>query len=341
MSEINLKEKLVEISHQVEPVIERLLTDDVEPLNQEVAYHQCKSGGKRIRPALVITAGRVFDAETESLLEVAAATEILHNSTLIIDDIIDHSEFRRNEPTTWSKYGQSIAECASFMYMASIFSALSRTNNSRKISDLFGKTLKTIIDGEIKDILFERSGRDNEPFVVEHRYQNITTDDYFKMIGQKTAVLLECCCRAGALTAGVDDERADIIGDFGYNLGMAFQVRDDILDIFGDEKEFGKKLGQDIIDKQMGNIIILSAIEKLNSEDSAIIRNLLNGPDEVTESDVQTVTELINKTDAKTSAEQLANDFIQKSYDDLSKLPQNEHTDLLMEIAKYIVDRQV
>ena len=341
MPEVNLKEKLAEISNQVEPVIERLLKSDVEPLNQEVAYHQCQSGGKRIRPALVVTCARVFGADSESVLEVAAATEILHNSTLIIDDIIDHSEFRRNEPTTWNKYGQSIAECASFIYMASIFSALSRANNGQKISDLFGRTLKTIIDGEILDILFERSGRDNEPFVVEHRYQNITTDDYFKMIGQKTAVLLECCCKAGAYSASVDDERADIIGDFGYNLGMAFQIRDDILDIFGDEKEFGKKIGKDIIEKKMGNFIILSAIEKLNSEDSRTITDLLNGSAEVTDADVQMVTELINKTDAKSSAEKLANDFIQKSYDDLSKLPQNEHTELLMEIAKYIVDRKV
>lgn len=339
MKDKNLKEKLSEINNLVAPAIEKILVRDVEPLNAEIAAYQCSVGGKRIRPALVVLSGQVFGANPNDLANVAASIEIMHNSTLIIDDIIDHSEFRRNEPTTWSKYGKSIAECASFMYLASIFSGLSLVNNNAKIIDLFGVTLKVIIDGEIKDILFERSGREDEKFVVEHRYKHISKDDYFEMIGQKTAVLLQASCKAGALCANADDEQVICIGDFGYNLGMAFQIRDDILDIFGDEKEFGKKIGKDIIEKKMGNYIILTALEQLEPEDADKIRAILNGHNDVTDEDVKKVTDLIAKTNAKENAEMTANLYIQDAFSQLKKLPQNEHAEYLREIALYIVDR--
>jgi len=305
----------------------------------EIALYQCGVGGKRIRPALVIISGQIFGGDINELVYPAASAEILHNGTLIIDDIIDHSEFRRNEPTCWNKFGKSIAECASFMYLASVFSGLTTVNNGPQLIDLYCKAMKIIIDGEIKDILFERSGREDENFVVTHRYYEISKDDYFKMIGQKTAVLLKVCCQAGAICANATDEQIEIIGVFGFNLGMAFQIRDDILDIFGNEKDFGKQIGKDIIEKKMGNFIILSAVEKLDHSDNNTIHNIFASEHEVSGEDISTVTSLINKTNAKEEAEDVANGFIQNAFQALSKLPQNEHTESLMDIANYIIDR--
>jgi geranylgeranyl diphosphate synthase type I len=263
----------------------------------------------------------------------------LHNSTLIIDDIIDHSDFRRDQPTTWKKYGQSIAECLAFDYLAAVFAGLNHINNSDKLIDLYSKTLKTIIDGEIKDILFERSGRDDEDYVVINRYETITKDDYFKMISQKTAVLLQACCKAGAIYANASDSEIEQMGEFGYNLGVAFQIRDDILDIFADEKEFGKKVGKDIVEKKMGNYIILSAVEQLGPEDEKTINELLSGSKDITDEDIQTVTDLIAKTDAKQEAERTAEFYIQKALEALGRMPQNEFNEKLAELANFIVKR--
>jgi len=339
MSNVDLKQKLSDINNLVDPVIKELLTKDVEQFTTEIALYQCGVGGKRIRPALVIISGQIFGGNTNDLVYPAATAEILHNATLIVDDIIDHSEFRRNEPTCWNKFGKSIAECSSFMYLASVFSGLTGVNNGLKLIDLYCKTLKIIIDGEIKDILFERSGREDEDFVTTHRYHEISKDDYFKMIGQKTAILLQACCQAGAICANATDEQSDIIGSFGYDLGMAFQIRDDILDIFGNEKDFGKQIGKDIIEKKMGNFVILSAVEKLHHPDKDTIRNIFANEHEVSAEDVPTITSLINKTNARAEAQGIADGFIENAYQELAKLPQNEHTESLMDIANYIIDR--
>ncbi len=336
----NLQQKLLRINQLVEPVINELLTMDIEARNIEVALHQIKSGGKRVRPALVVISGQIFGSEINDLLYPAAAIEILHNSTLIVDDIIDHSLLRRGVPTTWNKYGKSIAECTSFMYMASVFAGLSHANNASKLIDLYSKTLKVIIDGEIKDILFERSGRDDENFVVENRYKVITVDDCLRMISQKTAVLLQACCQAGAICAGASDMHIKTIGDFGFNLGMAFQIRDDVLDIFGDEKEFGKQIGKDIIEKKMGNFVILSAIDQLELDEKNVIVNLLESSKEIIEEDVLLVTSLIEKTDAKRLAEDTANSYIQNAIELLKSLPQNECNENLSEIAYYVLNRE-
>jgi len=339
MQNTNLKEKLVEINELVEPVIRQLLTHGVEEHNADAVFYQCRVGGKRIRPALVVLSGLLFGAKESDLLRPAASIEILHNSTLIVDDIIDHSEFRRDQPTCWHKFGKSIAECTSFIYIASIFEGINHSNNSPKLIDLYSQTIKTIIDGEVKDILFERSGREDEDFVVENRYKTISKEDYLVMISQKTAVLLQACCKAGAIVANTNDEQIEIIGDFGYNLGIAFQIRDDILDIFGDEKEFGKKIGKDIIEKKMGNYVILSALERLESDDRNIINQLLENSKEISDEDIATITFLINKTNAKQVALDTANSYVQKALSALEKLPKNEYNDTLSEVADYVVGR--
>ncbi|NTW61519.1 polyprenyl synthetase family protein, partial [Candidatus Saccharibacteria bacterium] len=126
MSEIDIKEVLTKISNQVDPIIERLLKNNIEGSSVEMALYQCGVGGKRIRPALLILTGQAFGAKIKDLLYPSASIEILHNLTLIIDDIIDHSEFRRDKPTVWKKYGKSIAMCDSLFYGAAVFEGLEK-----------------------------------------------------------------------------------------------------------------------------------------------------------------------------------------------------------------------
>jgi geranylgeranyl diphosphate synthase, type I len=340
MSSISLQNKITELSELMSPVINELLTKDVETRNVEVMLYQCTITGKMIRPTLVVVSGQLFGASLGDLMYPAAAAEIFHNATLIIDDIIDHSEFRRDQPTCWKKYGKSVTVCVALSYLSSVFTGINRVKNGRKLVDLYGKTTKTVVDGEVKDVLFERSGRGDEDFVTKNRYRHVTTGDYFEMIDQKTASLLKMCCEAGAICAEASDEQIKKIGDFGFNLGMAFQIRDDILDIFGDEKVLGKKIGKDIIEKKMGNFVILSAIDQLSFEDKTKLCELLECEREITDDDIVLATNLIEKTNARQSAEEVAGDYTKKAYESLNKLPQNEHSDTLRELARYIVDRK-
>lgn len=336
-----IKQKLHEISQKVDPYINELLTNHVDSQTIDMVLHQCQIGGKRIRPALLILSGSVFGADQKDLMSAAAAIEILHNSTLITDDIIDHSEFRRNKPTCWKQYGRSMAECMVLDYVPAVFEGLVGVNNCEKLITLYSKTLKTIVDGEIKDILFERSGRDDEPYIVSNRYAEISIDDYKRMISQKTAVLLQTCCEAGAIIAYANDNQINDISQYGFNIGMAFQVQDDILDIFADEKEFGKKVGKDIIEKKLGNFVILQAIEQMDQASTQRVLSILNSPEQVTDDEVTEAINLINKTDAKLSAQKVADGYIQLALSALNNLPQNQSTNYLKQLAKYIVSRKV
>lgn len=341
MKNSKIKDELSRIGKLVQPSIDELLSANVVSANKAMVLHQCASGGKRIRPSLVLLSGMLFGANEKSLLYPAAAIEIMHNSTLIADDIIDHSEFRRNQPTVWKKFGQSMAECMVLDYVPSVFDGLVDSNNSSELVRLYSKTLKTIVDGEIMDILFERSGREDEDFVVQNRYKEISVDDYLSMISKKTAILLEACCRAGAIVADASKDQIDLIGEYGRNIGMAFQIQDDILDIFADEKKFGKKIGKDIIEKKQGNYVILMALNELDSVSKKYILDALNSDKEVSDEVVKKIINLIEKTNAKELAKTKANDFIDATVDCLEKLPKNEYNDTLKELAEYIVDRDL
>lgn len=336
----SLQESLFEISESVEPVIRSLLVESVDPANSRAVIYQCQSGGKRIRPALVVLSGRLFGGDFKGLLYPAASVEILHNSTLIVDDMIDHAETRRNQPTTWKKYGHSVAQCITLDYLASVFYGLSRVKNGQRIAELYADTLKTVVDGEFKDILFERQGHEDEPFIVEHRYKTITKNDYFQMIGQKTAALLQACCEAGAIYAGASNEQTKLVGQFGYNLGIAFQLRDDLLDIFGDESKFGKKIGKDIVEKKMGNYVILTAIEMLGPTDRRAAINVLEADKPVSDENIRMMISLIRKTGAKRTVENAVEKYIGDALTILGKLPENEFNEKLMKLAYYLADRK-
>lgn len=322
----------------IEPAIKELLLTYVDPHHQKMAGYQILAGGKRIRPTLAIISCQLLGGKTQDVLYPAASLEILHNYTLIVDDIIDHSSFRRDKPTAWKKFGQSIAECIGVYYGAAVFQGALKSKYPTDISDLFSKTLKNIVDGEILDILFERIGRENEPYIVKNRPHVITQKDYFKMVSQKTASLIKACCQAGGICAGAS-EKVKILGDYGFNLGIAFQIQDDLLDIFGKEKVFGKKIGKDIMERKLGNIVILLALEELKSKNQKELYKILDKP-QIFDKDISVAVQLIKKTNAKAKAQSLSQDFIQKAKENLRQLPQNKWNDILTEITDFVIERE-
>lgn len=323
----------------VDPKIKEVLGIYVDKKTQKLLNYQIEAGGKRLRPALAMASCLACNGKINDVLYPAAGLEILHNCTLIYDDIIDNSDLRRGKPTTWFKFGKSIALCVGMNYSTAVFQAANRSKNPIKISELFAKTVKTVVDGEILDILFEQSGREDEKYVTVNRYKKITQQNYLKMISKKTAVLIEAACETGGICAKANESQIEALKNYGFNLGMAFQIKDDILDIFGSTKKFGKRVGHDIKERKIGNIVVLYAMKELSSTEKKKVLNILRKR-EINNKDIKEVIMLINKTKAKEKACLAGERHAQKAKGSLRFLPKNKWNKILDKITDFVIERE-
>lgn len=337
--EDELTKTLKKTTKIVDPVIKELLESHIDKKFHKLIDYQAFTGGKRLRPGLTIISSKLLGGKIKDVLYPAAGLEILHNCTLIVDDIIDHSDLRRKKPTTWFKFGKSIAECMGIDYSATVFEAANRSKKPTIISEIFARTLKTVIDGEILDILFEQRGREEEPYIVKNRYHRVTAREYYKMVTKKTAVLLQSCCEIGGICAGATKKQLEALKNYGFNLGIAFQIRDDFLDIFGEEKKFGKKIGKDIEEGKLGNIVTLSALEELSKSNKARVLKIIRKK-EVKSRDIKEVIKLIKKTKSYQTVFHLAENFTEKAKENLKVLPQNKWNKILEGFANFVIQRQ-
>jgi len=336
----NLRTVFIEIKKNANQAINKILSSSQDKKHQAIIKYQISCGGKRIRPGLAILTCRMAGGKQNDVLYPAAALEILHNYTLIVDDIIDHSNFRRKKPTVWKKYGKSIAECISMGYAASIFDLPAAQKNKEKVYPVLARTLKAITDGQILDILFEQRGREDEDYIQKNRYSQISIKNYFEMTSKKTASLLEACCEIGGICANATRKEILLLKDFGYNLGIAFQIQDDMLDMFGEEKKFGKKIGGDIIERKLGNIVMLSAFKEFSLKDKKSFLSILRKK-KINNPDAKAGINLIKKTKAREKAYQLEMKFITKAKKSLNSLPKNKYNKYLQELTDLLVGRSV
>jgi len=334
-----LKKFLEFTEEKINPIIEELLISYVDPKNREAVKYQFSTGGKRLRPALAIACCNMLGGKIEDVLYPAASLEILHNYSLIADDIIDKSVLRRGKPTCWFKLGKSIAQCVEINYGAAIFQGAIRSKKPQEISELLAKTIKTLIDGEILDILFEQSSRDNEPFVRQNRYQKLIDDDYFEMVSKKTAALIQASCEIGGIVSAAKEKDLEKLREYGLNFGKAFQIQDDILDIFGAQKSFGKRRGQDIADGKMGNIVILFSSREFSSQNKKRFLEIIKKGN-VNNKEVSEVVEMIKKTNSLSQASLLGKKFIDEAKKSLNSLPKNEGNDILRAMADFVIARE-
>lgn len=197
-------------------------------------------GGKRIRPRLCLTSYSFFsDNFDEGILSPASALEVFHSFTLIHDDIMDRSPLRRGVPTVWKKWNEDTAILSGDVMQIDAYKRIAKAPKAvlDRVLDLFSKTAAEVCDGQQYDMDFEN-------------LQEVPMADYCKMIGLKTAVLLACSSAMGAIIGGASQQKCDALYNYGYQLGMAFQVADDYLDAFGDVKVFGKPIGGDILNEK-------------------------------------------------------------------------------------------
>lgn len=204
------------------------------------AKYMLNIGGKRIRPRLCLTTYGLFRTDiTEEVLGPAAALEVLHSFTLAHDDIMDRSLLRRGQPTIWKKWDENTGILSGDVMCIHSYRQLAKAPSSvlPEALRLFTRTAMQVCEGQQYDMDFES-------------VEAVPMDDYMKMIGLKTGVLIACAARMGALVAGASEEVCECLYKYGYYLGLAFQVADDWLDAYGDEKVFGKPIGGDIVNNK-------------------------------------------------------------------------------------------
>lgn len=197
-------------------------------------------GGKRIRPRLCLLAYSLFKDELGyEVFEPAVALEVFHTFTLIHDDIMDKSPMRRNQPTVWTKWGDDTAILSGDVMSIDSYRRIAKAPRAvlPEVLDLFTKTAAEVCEGQQYDMDFED-------------VEQVSMADYMKMIGLKTAVLIACSAKMGALIGGASAAEAEMLYEYGYQLGLAFQVADDWLDAYGNEKVFGKPIGGDIVNNK-------------------------------------------------------------------------------------------
>lgn len=230
-------------------------------------------GGKRIRPRLCLTAYSIFkDRITPKLLEVASALEVFHTFTLLHDDIMDRSPLRRGQETVWKKWNEDTAILSGDVMQIDAYKRIAKAPVDRldAVLELFSKTAAEVCEGQQYDMEFET-------------VSEVAMEDYCKMIGLKTAVLLACSAKMGAIMAQAEEKQCRALYDYGYQLGMAFQVADDYLDAFGDEKVFGKPIGGDILNCKKSWLTVRTCEKLPEARKKAFLRRfaeISGNPDE-------------------------------------------------------------
>ncbi len=278
-----------------------------EGLYQPIAY-TLEQAGKRLRPMLALMSTQTFGGKIEEALPAAIAIEIFHNFTLLHDDIIDEAPLRRGNPTVYKKWNINTAILSGDTMFAIAYGQLSGSNPKHlpELMQVFTKTAIQVCEGQQYDIDFETSG-------------NVNIQAYLDMIRLKTAVLLAASLKIGAIIGGASVEDCEKIYQFGENLGMAFQLQDDLLDAFGNEITFGKKTGGDILNNKK-TYLYLKALECSNEADAARLKELYDHKGMKDEDKIQQVLELFKKADIEKLSEALILDYYHKAMEQMEQI---------------------
>ena len=328
---------LGKLGSQVDEKMQELLAVGASKDFKEVVFHQVQAGGKRIRPALTILFCQAAEGNTEDALSAAAALELIHNYSLILDDIIDDADVRRNLPTTWKKYGLNFGILASTHYREAIEEGSIQSPNHTAISRIIADTIRELVEGERLDVLFEQLPS-KEEYTEKHRYRDVSIDDYETMIGYKTAALIRASCEVGVICANGSKELQKAAREFGWKAGIAFQMADDVLDLFAEETKLGKKLGKDIYEHKLGNVVILQALQLLSQDDRDYILQVLRSPTP-TKNDVKNVIALLKQSTASGIVQKKAKQLVNDAKNALDAFPNKEATQLLETLVDFIYQR--
>lgn len=287
-------------------------------------------GGKRMRPVMVLMANELFGGDKHKALPAALAIEVFHNFTLLHDDIMDKAPIRRGNQTVHERWNSDIAILsgdAMFVKSCQMMLEASQSNATPVIMELFLKTALEVCEGQQLDMDFA-SGND------------VSIDNYLEMIRLKTAVLLGCSLGVGAAMAQASSEAVGHMYDFGVNLGVAFQLQDDILDVYGDQEKFGKQVGGDIISNKK-TFLMLTALASAQGSEKQDLESWLGRMDFDPAEKVQAVQRIFDRLDVRASAQNKMDQLYQEALLHLDALPLTSgQTAPLRELAAVLMERE-
>jgi geranylgeranyl diphosphate synthase type II len=266
-------------------------------LYEPIAYHMAL-GGKRIRPVLTLMACDAMGGDATAAIDAAVGLEMFHNFTLLHDDVMDNADVRRGKVTVHRRWNDNTAILSGDTMLTIATQYIARTANWQ-VMNLFNKTAIEIYEGQQWDMDYENRN-------------DVTVEEYINMIRLKTSVLLGCALKAGALVAHADEEQTGMLYEAGVNMGLAFQLRDDVLDVWGDPITFGKEIGGDIMNNKK-TYLLINAMQLAQGDDANELRHWLNDPYTTRVDKVRGVTALYERLGVR----QLAEDAITR-YNDLA-----------------------
>ncbi len=287
-------------------------------------------GGKRMRPILVLLGYQLFDDDWQKAIPAAVSVEVFHNFTLMHDDIMDKAPLRRNQPTVHTKWNDNIAILSGDVMLVKAYAMLMQGVEDkylRKALEKFNRCAAWVCEGQQWDMNFEQRA-------------DVSENEYIEMIRLKTAVLLGYSLELGAMLAGANDTLQEQIRLFGENVGIGFQLKDDLLDVYGNPDKFGKQVGGDIIANKK-TFLLIEALETAQNENKQALDFWLNQKDFEPQAKVQAVTKIYNNLHIKEKTEEKINSFFAEAFFLLEKMEIAPERKLFLEqFTKWLIERE-
>lgn len=299
-----------------------------EELYEPISY-VLSIGGKRLRPVLMMMAYNLYKENVSEVYAPAAGIEMYHNYTLLHDDLMDCADFRRGKQTVHKKWNENTAILSGDAMLVLAYQLMAQCDVRllKEVMELFSETALEICEGQQMDMNFETR-------------MNVSEQEYLEMIRLKTAVLLAASLKIGALLGGASSSDADNLYKFGINMGLAFQLKDDLLDVYGNPDVFGKKIGGDIICNKK-TFLLIKALEYANVEQKASLESWIARSSFVVNEKISAVTQLYNEIGVRRLCEDLVESYSAKAMEYLSKISvEDDRKEGLRQIITKLVRRE-
>jgi len=325
---------LEERVHMVEREMDRWVPRGLEPeILAKATRHLIEAGGKRLRPCLALTACEAVGGKVEDALETAAALELLHNFTLIHDDIMDRDEFRRNVKTVHVLWGEPVAIIAGDALFAKVFETAAANAKRLRLDgtcavelfDTISRASFEICQGQALDMLFE--GR-----------ADVSETEYMRMISRKTGALLEASAKVGALLGKGNPEQVQALAEYGRLIGITFQMRDDVLGVAGEREKFGKPIGSDVREGKR-TLIVVRTLSTAPPEDRATLLRAL-GKRDASEAELKAAIDVLKHAGAVDYVAERARELVAQAKSKLKALPESRAREVLSELADFTIKRE-
>lgn len=294
-----------EICRTIEEALARLTFDQPPRSLFDPITYTLSLGGKRIRPALALMACDLFGGKNEDVLQPALGLEVFHNFTLLHDDLMDEADRRRDKPTVHKLWNPNVAILSGDAMLICAYQLVAKAND-KAILELFSRTALEICAGQQYDMEFELRS-------------DVTEEEYLEMIRLKTAVLLACALKVGAMIGGASTADADALYDYGIHIGLAFQLQDDLLDVYGDPKTFGKNIGGDILCNKK-TFLLINALSVASEEQRQVMEDWMARKTYDAQEKIAAFTNLYNELSIRDLTERRIEDYYRMANEDLARL---------------------